>query len=462
MTLALRLQQLAAIFFMMGLGACEEEDLCEGRPTQEFESEHFLYRTCLEPGVVGPEILFEMEGHLRVMQAYLGFDTSGIEFPIRYVAHPVASDYRAHFRVAHNLIDAGNQVMHEHELIHSYLSGYSRPVGFLEEGVATALTTEAVSFVLGQPQDWRDLLDQAVFLETNERSYDAYGRSRTFATYLFVNFGAGDFLAFYRAAPIGSSAKEVSTEFTQIYGRDLDEVWEAAMTARLETVPIWRCSAPLLDGESTELGAPGDERAARVIDVGVEGFRFELAGADLRLTNCFDPLAGARGPAAPILGAAPDFSNESLRRGYVDVPPGRYAISSLKALGAPAAVAESSQVSVDQPSRPWFSDFCESAEPLAIASDAPTQLAVFVNAGQVKFIRLQGESGARHRVAPPFNSLMDFELCRDCSDTSCWTRNSISIEDPILDLNEFPILRLRGDKVVDDFVAPSLVPVAAQ
>jgi hypothetical protein len=239
-----RFNRIVFLFSVIGLSACEDEVLCKGRPTQEFESEHFFYRTCPEPDVVGPEILTELEAHLSVMHSYLGFDTSGIEFPIRYVAHPVASDYRSHYRVVHNLVDAGNHVVHEHELIHSYLSGYPRPLGLLEEGVAESLRSEFRSNVLGPHRNWRDLLDN--FLFRDEEFADAYGHSRRFVTYLLVNFGAPTFLAFYRAAPAGISAQEFSAEFSRIYGRDLDGVWEAAMIASLGTVlfALWHPFAP--------------------------------------------------------------------------------------------------------------------------------------------------------------------------------------------------------------------------
>ena len=235
---------------------------CDGGPAppyipdlpndQIWTSPHFRYASRAGDPDVCSGVVDQLEAHLQAVTGYLGLTWQG--GAINYYKFRDNDDLRRNAGCGDlssgcliSTLDVRSAVaLHDHELIHAYMSPLGRPPALFEEGIAEALAPEGRYFWGFTEWNWRDIL-ATPHVANAPPDPDTYSAGGWFVTYLLRQFEPGPFLSFYSAAgqTTNVSATEIATHFKNAYGRDLDDVWSEAKTNApfLFGVPVWDCAS---------------------------------------------------------------------------------------------------------------------------------------------------------------------------------------------------------------------------
>jgi hypothetical protein len=458
------------LFALLGFApfGCGPEDPCEGQPTRTFESEHFNYRTCLDEAVVGPEILPALESHLEVLRTFLGIPYEDMIFPINYVAFTAGSGYRQSYHSDGHIAYGGDYRMLKHELIHAYLNGGAGPTtGLLSEGAATSLSCESGMFFVPS-MDWREVLAGKAYRGSDDDVGSAYLHAAAFSGHLLLHYDPKLFMQLYRRAPDGISAETFALRFFEVYQRPIDEVWRHAMDGvqgPLTTVPmpqlcvpVWECSLPKLGSETTTLGGHGGELSPRRVEVGSTGLAYSISGAALLPLGCPVPIQADHPSNLPYFGKLPQMFSwlptEPLRRGYIDLAPGAYALSHNGIASMGNIIDTQSTVQVEAPVKPWVGDTCGDLEPIEVPTDFGFFLTLALKAEGKRYVKLKTAPSFVHQVA---RGIHRSKFCTTCDESECFESVSETGR-PTIDLNYFNVFIAKGNTIVDTHVTVEFQP----
>jgi hypothetical protein len=237
---------------------------------QIWTSPHFRYASRAGDPDVCSGVVDQLEAHLQAVNGYLGLTWQG--GVINYYKFRDNNDLSRNAGCgdfaagcAFGALDVrSTAALHDHELIHAYMSHLGRPPALFEEGIAEALAPDRWTFAADTEWNWRDIL--AISRVGHARlDPEIYSAGGWFVSYLLRYFGPGPFLSFYSASgqTANVSATEIATHFKTAYGRELDDVWSEAKTNApfLPGVPVWGCASAkpmVLDGDASPLAGSCD------------------------------------------------------------------------------------------------------------------------------------------------------------------------------------------------------------
>jgi hypothetical protein len=294
---------------------------------QVWSSPHFRYAARAEDANVCGPVVDQLEAHLQALSSYLGLDWTGgvidyYKFRDQDDLHASSGCPPAAHACALPADVRSTRALDGHELIHVYTAPLGRPPALFQEGLATALAPEGRAF-MAPSQSWREIIASPPLPSGAWPDVD-YTGGAWLITYLLRTFGPSPFLAFYRAMAPADSADEVAARFTDVYGLDLDGVWNQAQIAfpRLSGIPIWECASasPLTLGADLPVGDTCDGHGAFAA---LESPTSTILGwsADSKL----DFSISTCGADAPFFALFDDYWHQP---GAVGLPAGRFYVAS--------------------------------------------------------------------------------------------------------------------------------------
>jgi len=236
----------------LGLVACGEA--AQNWPNQEQErSEHFHYFSRSDDSERCPGISTDMERQRSLAFDYFGELQAGET--IDYYKFRDFDDLRqngpcpngsGNVQCQHGHGIWATELMQQHELIHAYLAPRGRTAGFLNEGLA-----EALSCGFGQHLPTGiPLADLVAWTGSMSALYD---ESSLFVAYLLELAGPSAFLALRDQLSPVANLDQVRAAFQAVYGASADDLYAAAQTPGPSAgcIRLWECAGPDWDTNST-------------------------------------------------------------------------------------------------------------------------------------------------------------------------------------------------------------------
>jgi hypothetical protein len=145
---------------------------------------------------------------------------------------------------------------------------------------------------------------------------------------------------------------------------------------------------------------------------------------------------------------------EPLRRGYIDLAPGAYALSHNGIASMGNVIDTQSVVQVEAPVKPWVGDTCGELEPIEVPTDMGFFLTLATKVEGKRYVKLKTAPSFVHEVVPGNHRS---KFCTTCDESECFEYVPETGR-PMIDLNYFKVLIAESNSIFDTHVTVEFQP----
>lgn len=329
-----------------------------------------------------------------------------------------------------------DEVLQQHELVHSYLWPFGTPPALVTEGTAVALACNRTI-----PETPSLSLAEALLVQDPLRDQHVYDTGGRLVRYLLDQYGPELFIRFYVSLGKHAGIDELDQALRDVFGSGADDIWAAALATPAGCLPAFACSrqALPLDGTMVPLspvcGVPSVDRTFSLASPGGVAI---WGPPSTSVASCDSTSFSALSATKP--------GRDDAEVGLLTLPAGRYYVE--------VPVSAATKVAILAASRPWAGPDCSALQPFVVALGQYPNIAVSIPSGISEWgMRLSFAEPHLLRLIPgdsvPSEKL-SLTVCRDCDFTSpsCQTYDMSSGAKDVLWQGDY-ILRVQTAERVD-------------